>query len=62
MKTDIGWRLFVGILVVGGLTSLMAKGHKPDAYDKRNWTCAEYDVDMERNERICTRLERTMNK
>jgi len=61
MRIDIGWLLFAGIVMVG-LAAKHFTANSNNFYDKRNWACAEYDVDVEKNEQICVRLERTMNK
>ena len=61
MRIDIGWLLFIVILATGAWASMLTKNSN-NFYDKRNWACAEYGVDMERNEKICVSLERTVNK
>lgn len=54
IETWLGFILFVAFLLAG----IVATGeNKRDGYDPRDWACAEYDL-----ERICTRLERTVNK
>lgn len=60
MRIDIGWLLFAVVMLAGMLA--LSDSKSSSVYDKRNWACAEYDVDVEKNEQICVRLERTINK
>ena len=50
----IVWLVCISIVLVFAMALVASK--EDDAYDKRNWTCAEYEDD------VCVRLERTVNQ
>lgn len=50
----IVWLVCISIVLVFAMALVASK--EDDAYDKRNWTCAEYE------DGTCVRLERAVNK
>lgn len=56
------WAWITVFLTVIGAVVYVADTKAPGTYDKRNWTCAEYDVDIDADEQVCIRMERTVNR
>jgi hypothetical protein len=57
------WLYIVYLTVIGVAVAVYASDNKaPGTYDKRNWACAEYDVDVDADEQVCIRMERTVNR
>ena len=56
------WAWITVFLTVIGVVVYVADTKAPNIYDKRNWVCAEYDVDIDADEQVCIRLERAANK
>ena len=55
------WLYIVYLTVIGVAVAVYVADTKaPGTYDKRNWACAEYDV--EDGEQVCIRMERTVNR
>jgi hypothetical protein len=54
------WGYVLWMAVLGIALYLIPVEQKSGTYDKRNWACAEYDV--EDGEQVCIRMERTVNK